>query len=473
MASLPAYRRRRPEETALHRALERGVGEFFAQAQEAGREVPAFVERELRGYLRCGRLEFGFAHVKCPACGYDRLVGFSCKGRGFCPSCCGRRMADTAAHLVDHVLPDTPYRQWVLSVPPPLRYLLAYDGELLSKVLGFFVVAIASWQRGEAKRRYGLARLCDMHTGAVAVIQRFGSALELNPHIHVLAPDGVFVAHEGEGPVRFLKLGTPNLGEVRSVGWETCTKTIALLRKQGRWFDAESGDGDGIEDRLALDEPLLSEIYGASLQGTLAMGPNRGRRVIRLVELPPARGESRPRAAYGFDVHAGVHIDAGKTGALERLCKYLLRPPAATDRFEQREDGSISVRLKKAWSDGTTHVVLTPAELVERLVALVPPPRKNQIRYHGIFAPRHRLRARILPQVEATTTGSGERTDDCCRGSRMSWARLMKRVFDFEVLVCPRCDSAMQRIAFVTDPAAIKKILSSVGYAADSPAAAA
>ena len=85
-----------------------------------------------------------------------------------------------------------------------------------------------------------------------------------------------------------------------------------------------------------------------------------------------------------------------------------------------------------------------------------------------------RLRARILPKVEPSA-GGAERADDCCRGSRMSWARLMKRVFDLEVLVCPRCASAMQRIAFVTDAAEIKKISkllgASVGYAADSPGA--
>lgn len=307
----------------------------------------------------------------------------------------------------------------------------------------------------------------------MTVIQRFGSALNLNLHLHVVAPDGVFVAPEGEreGPVRFLKLGTPNPAEVRSVGWETCTKTIGLLRKQGRWFDADSGDDGDAQDRLALDEPLLSEIYGASIAGTLVLGENRGRRVMRLVERRPcAEAQTAPvRAAYGFDVHAGVHSEAGRTKALERLCKYVLRPPAANDRFEHHGNSRIAVRLKKPWADGTTHVVLTYAELVERLVALIPPPRQNQIRFHGIFAPRHRLRARIVP-TPRPSSDDGERTDDCCRGSRMSWARLMRRVFDFEVMTCPRCKSSEQRIMFVTDPLEIHKVLSSVGYPADSSA---
>ena len=77
--------------------------------------VPSWVERDFRGYLRCGILAHGIARARCSGCGYDFLVAFSCKGRGVCPSCNARRMVGTAAHLVDHVLPPLPVRQWVLS----------------------------------------------------------------------------------------------------------------------------------------------------------------------------------------------------------------------------------------------------------------------------------------------------------------------------------------------------------------------
>ena len=91
---------------------------FLARTEEdAGPGLPRFVRRELHRYLDCGILAHGFARVFCSNCGRDELVAFSCKGRGFCPSCCGRRMADTAAHLVDDVLPRVPVRQWVLSLP--------------------------------------------------------------------------------------------------------------------------------------------------------------------------------------------------------------------------------------------------------------------------------------------------------------------------------------------------------------------
>lgn len=75
MATSLEYRRRKPEESVLYAAIERGLEQFFTQAQQAGREVPRFIERELRGYLRCGRPEYGFAHIECSACGLERVVG--------------------------------------------------------------------------------------------------------------------------------------------------------------------------------------------------------------------------------------------------------------------------------------------------------------------------------------------------------------------------------------------------------------
>ncbi len=82
---------------------------------------PAYVEREFRRYLECGILAHGFARARCGQCGHDFLIAFSCKGRGVCPSCNTQRMAATAAHLTDHVLPDLPLRQWVLAVPKRVR----------------------------------------------------------------------------------------------------------------------------------------------------------------------------------------------------------------------------------------------------------------------------------------------------------------------------------------------------------------
>ena len=119
------YERRRPEKTPLHRVVCENLESWLQRREAAERPVPGYVEDELRGYLECGLLCFGFARARCTGCGQGFVVAFSCKGRGVCPSCNGRHMAQTAAHLVDHVIPPVPVRQWVISVPKRLRGMLA------------------------------------------------------------------------------------------------------------------------------------------------------------------------------------------------------------------------------------------------------------------------------------------------------------------------------------------------------------
>jgi ribosomal protein S27E len=91
-------------------------------------------------------LAHGFLRLRCADCAHERLVAFSCKRRGFCPSCGARRMAETAAHLVDHVIPRVPVRQWVLSFPIPLRLLFATHPELLAPVLQIVHRVIATFR---------------------------------------------------------------------------------------------------------------------------------------------------------------------------------------------------------------------------------------------------------------------------------------------------------------------------------------
>ena len=120
VVALPSPRkRRRPEATALHRIVRTHIKTAFAEAAErtGGSGYPSFVEDEFLRYLRCGVFAHGFVRAHCDTCGQSELVAFSCKGRAVCPSCTGRRMADTTLHLVDHVMPPARYRQWTLSFP--------------------------------------------------------------------------------------------------------------------------------------------------------------------------------------------------------------------------------------------------------------------------------------------------------------------------------------------------------------------
>ena len=172
--STAVYVRHRPETTLLYQIVQEYWPEFQAELASHGKTLPTYVTKEFDEYLKCGRLEHGFLRVVCEACHDEKLVAFSCKRRGFCPSCGARRMADSAALLVDEVLPHQPMRQWVLSVPFPLRFLFASNPKVMTRVLGIVYRAIATHLAHKAGFTKPMAQ-----TGAVTLIQRFGSALNL------------------------------------------------------------------------------------------------------------------------------------------------------------------------------------------------------------------------------------------------------------------------------------------------------
>ena len=171
------FERHRPELTLLYRLVEQYYPDFEAQWASEGRALPDYVRQEFDEYLKCGRLEHGFLRVQCETCHAEHLVAFGCKRREFCPSCGARRMAESAALLVDEVLPRKPMRQWVLSVPFPLRFLFASQPKIMGKALGIVYRTIATHLTHKAGYTNATA-----HTGAVTLIQRFGSALNLNIH---------------------------------------------------------------------------------------------------------------------------------------------------------------------------------------------------------------------------------------------------------------------------------------------------
>ena len=166
------YERRRPEQTLLHLLVREHLETFLAQVEaRTGRGLPAFVRDEFEAFLQCGILAHGSLRVRCADCAHEKLMAFSCKRRGFCPSCGARRMAQSAAVFVDEVIPRVPVRQWVLSFPTGLRILFAARPELLPMLLWIIQRVIAVFLLEQA----GLKRIT-ADTGAVTLIQRFGSA---------------------------------------------------------------------------------------------------------------------------------------------------------------------------------------------------------------------------------------------------------------------------------------------------------
>ena len=376
-----AYHRREPEKEVLYQVVADNLETFLELVRTGDHGIPTHVENELRRYLDCGILANGFVRLRCEDCGDSRVVAFSCKGRGFCPGCMGRRMADTAARLVDDVFPVVPVRQWVLSLPIELRYRLAYDGKLISDVLAVYLRAVNGWYRQQAKA----LGYTETRGGAVTFVQRFGSALNLNPHFHSLGLDGVYAMdRSAETPV-FVPTPEPTDEDVQVLTETIAHRVIAMLERRGVLEDSYA-------DALLDESPVLAGMTSASVSGLVAIGDRAGRRVRRVLSDPAEAIQTAPLcfSSRGFSLHAATRVEAEDRKHLERLCRYVARPPLASGRLTQINAEQLAFKLKTPWSDGTTHLILSPMELLEKLAALVPPPRGSRKRHHlGTNTPTH------------------------------------------------------------------------------------
>ena len=462
--SKTAYERHQPEQTPLYQLVEAHYPALVDLLAQQGKSLPDHVHQEFESYLKCGRLEHGFLRVRCDKCHFERLVAFSCKKRGFCPSCGARRMAETAALLADEVFPNVPLRQWVISFPFPLRYLFAAYPQAMGKVLSIVYRAIST----QLTHKAGFS-LKDGATGAVTLIQRFGSALNLNIHFHILFLDGVYV-YRGNRPPRFQRVKAPDKGELEELIQLISQRVGRCLERQGLLEqDTESAwlDLDPAEDADAMPQLLGSSIS----YHRIAVGPQQGRkafmiRTIRPLDRPDP-GLERVAKANGFSLHAGVNCEGHQKEKRERLCRYISRPAVAVPRLSLSSTGKVVYTLKTPYSDGTTQVAFDrgghpPVDFVARLAALVPKPRVNLTRYHGILAPNHRWRGLVTPARRgkgATPVSNAEVRSTAERHAAMTWAQRLKRVFNIDIVVCARCGGSIRVIACIEDQDVIERIL--------------
>ncbi len=308
-------------------------------------------------------------------------------------------------------------------------------------------------------------------TGTVTVMQRAGSGLNVNPHFHTLVLDGVF--HQAAGRLEFHPAPGPSDAEVAESVTLIHNRIQRLLQRRGL---APEDDATGPVDRLDEGSPLLAGLVSASVQGRVALGTRAGRRVRRLGDEADGQGmmSRGPRQAHlrGFDLHANVWVGAHDRAGVERLCRYILRPPFAQERLRLRADGRIALELKRVWHDGTRELVFEPLEFLERLAAMTPRPEKNLLICHGLLAPRARSRDRVVaygrmrprPTASAGSPAAGpDSTREKSPPRAWSWAALMHRAFAVDVLACPHCGGRLRLIATLHDPAVIRKILAHLG----------
>jgi hypothetical protein len=196
------------------------------------------------------------------------------------------------------------------------------------------------------------------------------------------------------------------------------------------------------------------------------VGPQRGQKAFTLQTLPPAPADEEEKdnvaRSGGFSLHAGIAAKPFQRAKLERLCRYVARPAVVTERLSPTRQGNIRVALKTPYRDGTTHVVFQPLDFIARLAALVPRPRVNLTRFHGVFAPNSRYRAHITPAGRGRRRKAHSKQPEPKRRQAMTWAQRLKRVFRIDIDTCEYCGGGVRIIASIEDPAVIEKILAHI-----------
>jgi hypothetical protein len=381
-------------------------------------------------------------------------------------------MAQTAAHLVEQVLPWVPTRQWVVSVPIPLRYWMASSQDLMATVHTIIRRTIGQYDVNQAVQR-GIARAA-VHPGSVTFIQRFGSALNLNLHFHVISLEGVYLDRTAAGlKPRFVTAEPPTDADIAAVLQQISRRVIRKLRWLGYLEEGmESPVATGY-DPLRDTAPELARTMAASVQHRIAFGEHAGQQVRRIGSGFGSEGEAPrltgPRCAsvHGFSLHAQTQIPAHRRDQLEQLIRYTARGAVSLERLQADANGDLVYTFTHPWSDGTTGITLSPLELLEKLAALVPLPHVHLVRYGGCLAPHSHLRGAILPTLRQQGLAAPEA---CPTAPRWSWARLLQRVFGLEMVTCPFCQRGTLRlIAVSTQGAVIGKILRHLKLSADPP----
>jgi len=330
----------------------------------------------------------------------------------------------------------------------------------MGEVLQIFHRALNTYQCKKA----GLKQSTGARTGAISFIQRFGGSLNLNVHFHTLCLDGAYSFAGSQA--QFHLNPAPSQVELEKLLKQIATRVVRLLVKRGLIQKDE-------EDNyyLANSENAFDHIQASSITYRIALGKNKGQKALTLQTVP--RREDKPKPFLtkysGFSLHAGVACKANERKKLEKICRYISRPSLSEERLSLNAKGQAVYKLKNAYDNGTTHIVLEPLDLLARLASLVPRPRVNLIRFFGVFAPHFKHRKLVVPKVEFQRVTEDNLLTPAQQSSRMTWAQRLKRVFNIDIEVCPECSGKVRVIASIEDPQVIKKILNHLGLESKLP----
>ena len=401
------YRPRDPRKTALWGLLdtlyERVKGAWEERYERKYGFWRGLADEAVARYLDCGVWDNGFARVRCRSCPQEFLVAFSCKGRGLCPSCGAKRAAELAAFLVDEVVEDVGHAQWVFTVPKMLRVYFLHHRDLLgelSRAAAETAKELLAAAAGEEK---------GFRPGVVSVVQTFGDRANFHPHVHALVTRG---------------------------GWTDA----------GEWVPVPY-----------VDERAAEKLFRHKVLGLL-------RRQVLLSEERIQLLLSWRRS--GFSVHNRVHAHPGDGRDFEALVRYMMRSPVSLTRLRFTPGAKEVVYARKGGHDASEpgeDERVDADEFVARVLVQIPDPRRHLVRYYGAYSNRARGQRRKA-ESGLEGNGSGEAEEPIPPSPeraalRRRWANLIRRVYEVDPLVCPRCGSEMRVIGFITEQSVIKRIL--------------
>ena len=365
------------------------------------------VDKVVARYLDCAIPESGFARLKCDSCGRQRLLCFSCKVRGLCPSCDAKRAATFAAFLQDELLENVGHSLWTFTIPKMLRPYFMHERKLLGDLarLAYETIQeLMSEVAGDPRAR----------PGVVAVPQTFGNAVRAHPHIHCLASRGIW-------------------------------------NEQGQWTPVP------YIDSLAAEKLFAHKVF-RFLKSKGLVSDER-------IELLRSFRHS------GFSVDCSVTVWSDDTAGLQRLACYLLRCPVSLSRIHWTPGSKTLFYESAGSHDDPFHShphgeTLDVFEFIARVLTQIPEPRKHSVHYHGFYSSRARAQRKTekLSFQTPSNRDSSRHSDEPRLSSkqraalRKRWANLIRRVHLTDPLQC-ECGGQFRVLAFITQPDVIRKIL--------------
>ncbi|MBL9155007.1 MAG: transposase [Verrucomicrobiales bacterium] len=401
------YRPRRPRASPLWQIVHHAWAEFESGYERRHRPIhgplrPDTVE-VVRQFYRCGDLAAGFNRLQCPECGHEKLLAFTCKTRHFCPSCHQRKVRAVGDWIARELCFDVPHRQFVFTMPKPLRGIFRKRRKLLDHLFRISLESLRDWMRARLDLPEG-------RLAAVASVQTFGDYLNFHPHLHVLTACG-------------------------------------LVDRAGRFHLLP------VESIEPLAE-LFRHRFIAALHHEKLISEKKARQLLAWTH-------------SGFSLDAGEKpVASHDVEGRRRLAEYLLRAPFSLEKITWNPTAEkVVYRSKRSWHTKKNYQVFTAPDFLAALVEHIPPKSQHTVRYYGLYSNKSRglgakagrprpvmppaepERRLALPAATAPTLFVLPPPEPkSARALRPLWRDLIRKVWGEDPLICPCCRGTMKNV---------------------------